>query len=333
MADKAYTKTLIIGGAAVLGIATLGTLVYRSRKKKPVFKPVGTLDDLYIHPVKSCRGIRLDSGYCTLKGLRHQVFTDRHWMIVDGENRLLTISSQPTMALITPSLSEDNKYFELNAPNMTTLRVPIQTTELTEDEQRVVDTSVLGQHIQGKYCGKEAEEWLGQYLKVPGCKLLHCDDTIKLRDMHGAKRMKGFDTVTGDEVAYHDDTVYMLMNQASLLDLNNKLDEPVTMRNFRPNFVVSGCEPFAEDKWKYIKIGDVILRYIKFDERCRMTTVNPETGVMSEKNEPLNTLKTYRKCKEEDKPLYRNAPLLGVHLGIDAAGTVKCGDVVYAAFE
>lgn len=56
----------------------------------------------------------------------------------------------------------------------------------------------------------------------------------------------------------------MLMTESSLNELNKKLQTPVTSLQFRPNIVVSGTDPFVEDKWEWIKIGDgVIIRNVK----------------------------------------------------------------------
>lgn len=63
---------------------------------------------------------------------------------------------------------------------------------------------------------------------------------------------------------FADITSYMLMNDASLGELNKRLDRTVSSLQFRPNIVVSGCEPFAEDSWEWIKIGEnVVLRNVK----------------------------------------------------------------------
>ena len=34
--------------------------------------------------------------------------------------------------------------------------------------------------------------------------------------------------------------------------------------NFRPNIIVTGCAPYAEDEWRYIRIGqDATFRFAK----------------------------------------------------------------------
>ena len=93
--------------------------------------------------------------------------------------------------------------------------------------------------------------------------------------------------------AYPDATSYTLQNEASITDLNSRIEDPVTPLNFRPNFVVKGAEPLEEDTWDWIKIGDVVFRNIKPCTRCVFTTINPETAEKSPKFEPIKTLRKY----------------------------------------
>jgi hypothetical protein len=57
---------------------------------------------------------------------------------------------------------------------------------------------------------------------------------------------------------------------------------------------VKDTEPYAEDSWKKIIIGECEFHVVKPCSRCILTTVDPETGEFSGK-EPLRTLATYRK--------------------------------------
>ena len=117
----------------------------------------------------------------------------------------------------------------------------------------------------------------------------------------------------------------MLMNEASITDLNTRIKEPVTPLQFRPNFVVNGPSSFEEDKWKWIKIGDeVIFRNVRPCTRCVFTNINPESGVSNKEGQPLKTLREYRKL-----PKCGQSPVMGIHLGVRSKGTVRLGDSVY----
>lgn len=83
----------------------------------------------------------------------------------------------------------------------------------------------------------------------------------------------------------------LIINENSVKDLNERIGEPtVTPNNFRPNIVVD-CPAYLEDKWNWIKIGDVIFQVIKRCTRCSFTTIDQETGIRNENGEPLKTLK------------------------------------------
>ena len=91
-----------------------------------------------------------------------------------------------------------------------------------------------------------------------------------------------------------DATPFHLTTEESLADLNARIAAPIPMNRFRPNLVVRGAAPYAEDRWKTIAIGDTVLRWIKPCTRCVATTTDQETGERKSR-EPLATLARYRR--------------------------------------
>ena len=98
-----------------------------------------------------------------------------------------------------------------------------------------------------------------------------------------------------DHTGFADGYPILLISEESLQDLNTRLASPIPMNRFRPNLVVRGCEPYAEDTWNKIKIGDVELAIVKPCARCEVTTIDKET--LERSKEPLKTLGRYRKHK------------------------------------
>jgi uncharacterized protein YcbX len=96
-----------------------------------------------------------------------------------------------------------------------------------------------------------------------------------------------------DHIGFADGYPILLTSEEGLQDLNSHLETPVPMNRFRPNLVVKGCEPFAEDCWNRIRVGDVELAVVKPCARCVVTTIDKETLATSK--EPLKTLGKYRK--------------------------------------
>lgn len=63
--------------------------------------------------------------------------------------------------------------------------------------------------------------------------------------------------------------------QDSLGALNARLDAPLPMTRFRPNIVVRGDAPFAEDKWVNLHAGDLELNLRKPCGRCKARKPGP----------------------------------------------------------
>ena len=122
----------------------------------------------------------------------------------------------------------------------------------------------------------------------------------------------------GDHVSFADGFPFLLLSSASLDGLNHRLSLPVPMDRFRPNIVIDGCEPHAEDGWRRVRIGEVPFRFAKPCARCVVTTVDQNTG--ERRREPLRTLSTYRTVDGQ--------VLFGQNLVHEGRGVVRVGDSV-----
>ncbi len=124
-------------------------------------------------------------------------------------------------------------------------------------------------------------------------------------------------TQNGENVSFADGYPVLLIGQASLDDLNARLQVPVSMIRFRPNLVVRGADAYAEDSWKDITIGSTNFKGVKPCGRCVLTTIDPSTGQAG--TEPLKTLATYRK--------QNNKVLFGMNL-LAQPGRISAGESV-----
>ena len=232
-----------------------------------------TLSGLFVYPIKSCAGVSLEGGAVDATGLRH----DRRWMLVDETGELLSQRELPRMALISVRIAPES--LVIGAHGMPDLEVPLRPR--TADR---VGVSVWGDRVAGAPVGGHADRWFGEFLDSP-CRLVYMpDDDVRLVDSAHAG--------DGDLVGLADAFPFLLISEASLIDLNGRLEEPVPMDRFRPNLVVGGCEPHAEDGWSRVRIGGVTFRAAEPCTRCAIVTVNQETGARGK--EPLRTLATYR---------------------------------------
>jgi uncharacterized protein YcbX len=95
-------------------------------------------------------------------------------------------------------------------------------------------------------------------------------------------------------LSFADGYPYLLANEASLRDLQQRCPASVSIEQFRPNLVVTGAAAWDEDSWKVIRIGEVVFDVAKPCSRCIFTTVSPERGQKHPTGEPLETLKRFR---------------------------------------
>ena len=255
------------------------------------------LSGLYVYPIKSCAGISLKRSELVATGLRH----DRRWMLVDETGEFMSQRAHPRMALISVHLSDE--HLRVDAPGMPDLEIPLQ-----QENQKRIDVSVWGDTSRAALVGEETDRWFGEFLQFT-CRLVYKpDDDLRLVDSMYAK--------SGDQVGFADACPFLLISEASLDDLNGRLEDPLPMNRFRPNFVVKGCDPYAEDGWGRLRIGHVTFRVAEGCPRCAVTTVDQKTGARGK--EPLRTLATYRKSDGE--------VFFGRNLIHDALGTVRVGD-------
>jgi uncharacterized protein YcbX len=128
-----------------------------------------------------------------------------------------------------------------------------------------------------------------------------------------------------DRVSFADGFPILATSLGSLHDLNARLAEAVSMARFRPNIVLAGAAPWAEDRWTQLTVAatGLCLRVAKPCDRCVVTTLDQTTGARAENGEPLRTLGTFRRNA-------RGRILFGQNLIPDGPGRLSVGDQVEA---
>ena len=244
------------------------------------------VSDLFIYPVKALAGVRMTSAKVDQLGLAG----DRRFMVVDETGRFLTQRTLPRMALIRTTLADD--HVTLQATSVGEVRVA-----RNDDPAAVIRrVSVWGSHdLEAEDCGDEPAFWLSDFLHVR-CRLVRIGARFH-RALPKPKKAR-----LGDGVAFNDAYPFLVISEASLHDLNDRLaargEETLPMDRFRPNLVIAGVPPYAEDTWPRIRVGDVVLRPGGPCARCVVTTTNQQTAERGK--EPLRTLATYR--RDPDNP-------------------------------
>lgn len=256
---------------------------------------------LAVRPVKSLRGVELERVALDRLGPRG----DRRWMVVDLEGATVTARELPAMLGITARPLVGG--VELTARD----RAPLVVHEPHGGERVPVTLSRVG---EATACGPEADAWLSDALARP-VRLVWLDDPARRSVSldHGGR--------PGDPLSLADAAPVHLTTTASLAALNRWLaDEqghaPLPMERFRPTLVVDGdLEPFAEDRWPRVRVGDVVLRFAERCDRCVMTTVDLDT--LRTSKEPTRTLARHR--REDGKVWF------GVRLVPEQAGELVVG--------
>jgi MOSC domain-containing protein len=260
--------------------------------------PAVAVSALYVYPIKSCRGIRVQKWPVVARGF----VADRRWMIVDADGSFVTQRELAQLALVDTAL--EGERLRVTAPGRTDLVLPL-THEAGESRQvQIWEDRGLGiVHELGS-------AWFSSYLGLPH-ELVYMPE-------HHRRQVNPRRALPGDIVSFADAYPFMLLSEASLADLNSRLDVPLTMARFRPNIVISGSPAFAEDGYAQVRIGEISFRGPKRCERCAITTVDPLTAERG--REPLRTLAQYR--LEEQKIWF------GMNLIHDNEGVLRVGDRV-----
>ncbi len=233
-----------------------------------------TVTALIYYPIKACRGVNLTAAYVERMGLAG----DRRMMVVTPHGRFLTQRDHPRLAWVAPAL--EDQAVVLSAPGFDSLRVPIRTRGLP------LPVTIWDSHnVPAVDQGDEAAQWFSEWLGAP-VRLVHI--AADYRRPIGEK----YTVHPDDHTAFADGYPILLTSEDSLADLNRRLQQPVPMNRFRPNLVVRGGGPFAEDTWRRIRIGEVEMAVVKPCARCVVTTLDEAT--LTFHVEPLRTLNTYR---------------------------------------
>jgi uncharacterized protein YcbX len=265
----------------------------------PMASPV--IDALWIYPVKALRGYAQPRADVAIWGLDG----DRRWMVVAPDGGFLTQRERPAMARITAI--SDAQGLRLGMDGMPEIRIALPPPTAERREVRI-----WRDHVPALDAGPAAAHWLSSALGL-ACGLVHLDNP----------RARAIDPAfarPGDRTAFGDGFPVLLANAASLDALNEALPQPIDMNRFRPNLVITGAAPWAEDRWRRIRIGEVAFRVAKPCARCAVTTVDQVTGERADKTEPLRTLGRIRRAA--------GGVMFGQNLIPDGPGRIDIGDPV-----
>ncbi len=230
---------------------------------------------LHVYPVKSCRGIDIESTLMTATGPEW----DRRWMIVTADDRFITQRSHPRLATI--AVAVDDGRLRLSADGGAPLEIPVAHGGVP---RRV---TIWHDECLGVDAGDEAADWLSAAL----------DDRLRLVRIDPALPRLANPEYAGPRpqpVNFTDGYPVLMISSESLAGLNRRLPAPIPMARFRPNIVIEDVAAHAEDAMTLFRIGPVVLRGVKLCTRCPITTTDQRTGARDPQQQPLRALGKYR---------------------------------------
>lgn len=209
--------------------------------------------ELRLYPIKSCRGLSVDSATLEARGFAG----DRRAMIVTPDGMFITQRTHPKLAQIIAMRAPDLS-LQLGADPIT---VSFSTNRMQVQVWR--DT------VSALVATDEVNDRLSAFLETP----------VRLVQMDEAS-VRPTDPQFGGagEVSFADAFPYLITTTASLKALSDTAGETIPMERFRPNIVIETDAPWIEDDWTEVKIGDQVFDIVKPCTRCVVTTLDQTSG-------------------------------------------------------
>lgn len=259
------------------------------------------LSQINIYPIKSLGGITLQQAEVEEKGLKY----DRRWMLVDAHGTFITQRKHFQLALLQVNIKDDQiTVFHKQDPDQRISFLLNESTGVTipvniwDDESNGLEVSIL------------VSDWFSEFMKMKVRLVRMPEQEKRFVDPRYARAR--------EVVSFADGYPILLIGQASLDGLNERLESPVPMNRFRPNLVFTGGMPHGEDQFNAFQIGEVQFTAVKPCARCVLTTIDQQTGVKG--LEPLKTLASYRTINGK--------VMFGQNLLHEGTGTLHVGDQI-----
>jgi hypothetical protein len=240
------------------------------------------ITDLFVYPVKSLGGIALDDAEVSIRGFKF----DREWMITDSDYSFVTQRQIEIMATI--KVCFEGSFMVLRSSTGSQVKVP-----LDGPQNHIVKAKVWDDVCYANDEGSDVAEWLTKLLGKYNNKSLRL-----VRFAYNEKRMVPEKHLKGSKAqsAFSDQFPFLITSWESLKLLNKTLkekgQEQVEMSRFRPNIVINGLTKIEEKQTH--NLHSTNQKYFfglrKPCKRCKITTINQDSGEITNIKEPLSTL-------------------------------------------
>lgn len=264
---------------------------------------------LHVHPVKGMRAVDVARAKIEARGIEH----DRRWLAVDANGVFLTQRTHPALATIAAGVTEAGVALSADGFGAVAVERPSGKAR-----RRVI---VWDSEIDAA----EADAAAGAFLSDVIGERAH----LVFMDDRATRLKTSVWTPAPVAVSFADAFPVLVATTGSLAALNEDIarhgGEPVPMARFRPNIVIDCEKPFAEDRWKSLEVGELVLDLVKPSDRCIVTTTDQKTGARMGK-EPLAALA--RIHRSWDPRI--NGVIFGMNAVPRAPGEISVGEAVVA---
>lgn len=271
------------------------------------------VSELCVYPLKSCQGIQLSEVEVKTKGF----LWDREMMLVSGSGKCITQRQFPQLAQVKVTIAGENITLTTADPNFPAITFTPTLTGVT------TEVEIWRDRLEAIDQGDQVAQWFHRLLQLSSDKICRL---VRQSPQHLRFIEQKFYIEGDNPLSFADNYPTMLTATASLTELNQRIleihqksQQIIPMNRFRPNIVIETIEPFAEDLWSLIQIGEIRFQVAKPCSRCIITTIDQQQGTKNSLKEPLNALGTFRQLSEK-------GVMFGVNMIPQNQGIIKLGD-------
>lgn len=258
------------------------------------------ISELWQYPLKSAKGGWLPMAEVTPIGISG----DRRLVVLDAQGRFVTARRYPQLLQVNCAAEGGGWLLRHDeAPKIRIIRSELSAAlrgTLWKDDIEALDA------------GDEAAAWLSGIIGTE----------VRIGVWQERSRVAG---KYGFETSFSDASPILVTTEASMQQACAWAGIEPDMRRFRPNIVLDGeLEPFVEDQWKQLRIGNAVFEVLDPCSRCILTTRDPDTGDAHPDKQPMKAL-IEQHASESGEPLFG----INVTLARDSdSALISVGDAV-----
>lgn len=253
------------------------------------------------------RAVDVTNATAEIRGFQH----DRRWLAVNSNGVFLTQRGHPQLATITATPTASGISLSTKDFGKIEIDHPVGNRR-----RKIV---VWDAEVDAAAVDERATTYLSELLGEEAHLVFMDEKALRLKT--------SLWTPTPVPVSFADAFPVLVTTTGSLTALNSDIEQhggtSIPMARFRPNLVVDCEDAWAEDHWKRLQIGEVVLDLVKPADRCVVTTTDQNTGVRMG-NEPLASLARIRRSTDPRI----NGVIFGVNALPLTMGKIRVGEAV-----